>query len=203
MPTPTSLLLDVLAKSCFSLFELTDSRLELIIVQAMRKTPIPAMRDKTAVAIWTGVINKLYFARLCVRVGFSRTAFAAPSYNPIIVYVNYKEKSDDCKTECSTCFIIRQNAHKTRYVLCAYATRFVYKHIKNEAKFAALRLFLGKNAKIKHDSCNESCREEVDFPKFVYNKKIPTQVVLDWWNGLKSSSSCKLPVKSFSSKMPR
>ena len=88
-------------------------------------------------------------------------------------------------------------------MLCAYATRFVYKHIKNEAKFAALRLFLGKNAKIKHDSCNESCREEVDFPKFVYNKKIPTQVVLDWWNGLKSSSSCKLPVKSFSSKMPR
>jgi len=43
------------------------------------------MRDKTAVAIWTGVINKLLFARLCVRVGFARTAFAVSSYNPIIV----------------------------------------------------------------------------------------------------------------------
>ncbi len=43
------------------------------MVQAIRKTPIPAMRDKTAVAIWTGVINKLYFAHLCVRVGDART----------------------------------------------------------------------------------------------------------------------------------
>ena len=67
MPTPTSLLFDVLAKSRFSLFELTDSRLELIMAQAMRKTPIPAMRDKTAVAIWTGVINKLFLhACACV-----------------------------------------------------------------------------------------------------------------------------------------
>lgn len=51
IPTPTSLLFDVLAKSCLSLFELTDSRFVLIIEQAMRKTPMPAIRDKTAVAI--------------------------------------------------------------------------------------------------------------------------------------------------------
>lgn len=66
MPTPTSLLFDVLAKSCLSLFELTDSRFELIIVQAIRNMPIPAMRDKTAVAIWTGVIL-IVFARPYVR----------------------------------------------------------------------------------------------------------------------------------------
>lgn len=96
------------------------------------------MRDKTAVAIWTGVINKLCFARLCVRVGLCPYGFPASSYNSIIVYDNYKEKSYYCKTECSTCFIIRQNAHKTRYVLCVYATRIVYKHIENEAKIEDL-----------------------------------------------------------------
>lgn len=66
MPTPTSLLFDVRAKSCLSLLELTDSRFELIIVQAIRNIPMPAMRDKTAVAIWTGVIL-IVFARPYVR----------------------------------------------------------------------------------------------------------------------------------------
>ena len=51
MPTPTSLLFEVFAKSRLSLLELTDSRLELIILQAIRKIPMPAMRARIAFAI--------------------------------------------------------------------------------------------------------------------------------------------------------
>ena len=52
MPTPKSLLLDALEKRLFNLLEDADSRFVLIIWQAMRNMPIPAVRvriaDKTA-----------------------------------------------------------------------------------------------------------------------------------------------------------
>ena len=51
IPTPTSLLLPVCEKSCLSRLEAADSRLLLIIVQATRNTPIPAVSVKRAVKI--------------------------------------------------------------------------------------------------------------------------------------------------------
>ena len=51
IPTPTSLLLPVCEKSCLSRREVADSKLLLIIVQATRKTPIPAVSVKRAVKI--------------------------------------------------------------------------------------------------------------------------------------------------------
>ena len=51
MPTPISLLLPVCEKSCLSRREAADSKLLLIIVQATRKTPIPAVSVKRAVKI--------------------------------------------------------------------------------------------------------------------------------------------------------
>ena len=46
------------------------------------------------------------------------------------------------------------------------------------------------NAKIKHERC-------------ILSKADLDQLVLDWWNGRKSSSSCRLPVSSSSNAMPR
>ena len=56
IPTPTNLLFEVLANRARSFRELTDSRFELIILQAMRKIPTPATRAKTAFAIVPAII---------------------------------------------------------------------------------------------------------------------------------------------------
>lgn len=48
IPTPSILLRDAFSNSFFSFLELADSRLELIIWQAMRKIPIPARRVNMA-----------------------------------------------------------------------------------------------------------------------------------------------------------
>ena len=57
MPTPSSLLSEALENSFFSLSELAASRLELIIWQAMRKTPIPARSVSREVIIVTVSIS--------------------------------------------------------------------------------------------------------------------------------------------------
>ena len=61
-PTPTpSLLFEVFANSLFRRLLPSDSRFELIIVQAMRKMPTPAARESTDVAICTASINNSFF----------------------------------------------------------------------------------------------------------------------------------------------
>ena len=52
-PTPTSLLFEVLANSFFSFLLPSASRFELIIVQAIKKIPTPAIKVSTEVAICT------------------------------------------------------------------------------------------------------------------------------------------------------
>ncbi len=56
MPTPISLLFDVLANRDFNLFELSDSRFELIILHAIKNTPMPAISVSIAVATIDGFI---------------------------------------------------------------------------------------------------------------------------------------------------
>ena len=57
MPTPSHLLPDALENSCYSLLELAASRLSLIILQAIRKIPIPEMSVRIAEIMAVVVID--------------------------------------------------------------------------------------------------------------------------------------------------
>ena len=60
-PTPSSLLFEVRANSAFSLRLPSDSKLALIIVQAMRKMPTPAIRVNTDVMTVTASMIPPFF----------------------------------------------------------------------------------------------------------------------------------------------
>ena len=65
MPTPSSLLRDALANSVRSLSLPIDSRFSLIILQAMRKVPMPASRDNADAAGEKTSISGLLIRCLC------------------------------------------------------------------------------------------------------------------------------------------